>query len=171
MPPTYFGTSVEEFIFQNFNHKINMSHLLEIDPINAQKAYNAGGFSAKIQNLVTSYADACNLVGIQPLTISDFSYVPEEDQEATYAYHQITIIARALNQGWKPDYSNGNETKYYPYFIWSDSAAGGPGFSYDDFRFDNSCSFVGARLVFKSEDLAEYAGKQFVSIYNQFLKN
>jgi hypothetical protein len=157
---------------------------LNLLPVNAQKAYNkadAGGkrlmkdlypeynFERKLADRIESYADACAEVGITPLTMSDFSALPETDRESSYAYHQLTIIARALNEGWVPDYSDGNQYKYYPYFVWDNKAAGGSGFSFYRYCYDVSFSDVGARLVFKTSELATHAGKKFISIYNQFL--
>jgi len=124
-------------------------------------------FNLKITDRIKSYADACAEVGYMPLTISDFAALPHKDQEATYAFHQLTIIARALNEGWEPDWNDGNQYKYYP---WFKHAACGSGFSYVVFRFDFGFSSAGSRLYFKSCELAEYAGKEFISIYNQFLK-
>jgi hypothetical protein len=156
---------------------------LKLTAANAQKAYNKAdaatkkwmkdlypdhNFDQKLIDRIETYADACFELGITPLTISDFAALPERDQESSYAYHQLSIIARVLNEGWEPDYSD-SQYKYYPCFVWNDSAAGGAGFSFRDFFFDYSRSGVGARLVFKSRELAEYAGKKFLSIYNQFL--
>ena len=44
----------------------------------------------------------------------------------------------------------------------------GSGFSYYDCVFTYSRSSVGSRLVFKSRDLAKYAGQQFEDIYKGF---
>lgn len=84
---------------------------------------------------------------------------------STQAHAKISIIAKALNQGWVPDFDNSNETKYYPWFEYSP----GVGFSFSDCDGGGDGSFVGSRLCFKTRELAEYAGKQFQSIYNDFL--
>lgn len=158
---------------------------LTLTAANAQKAYNKADsstkkwmkdlypdhdFNQKLIDRIETYADACQDLGINPLTISDFSYLPERDRESSYAYHQLTIIARVLNEGWEPDYSDSNQYKYYPYFVWNDSASGGSGFSFCDYYYGRDFSKVGSRLVFKSSELAAFAGKKFLSIYNQFLK-
>lgn len=155
---------------------------LTISKSNALKAFrNAGSegklllenlfgkevLNEKITDRIKSYPDACAELGLNPLTEDDFENITPEDIDATYAYHQLTIIARALNQGWKPDYSNTSQYKYYPYFYWQQEAVGGSGFSFHD--CDYGASSVGSRLNFKSRELAEYAGRQFQSIYNRFL--
>lgn len=123
-------------------------------------------FKKSVKDRVKSYQDACEDLGIEPLKLTDFSGLPESDQKHAYASHKLTIIIRALNEGWIPDYSNVNEPKYYGYFKYSGS---GSGFSYDGCAYDDAYSGVGARLSLKSRDLAEYAGKQFIKEYNDYL--
>jgi hypothetical protein len=118
----------------------------------------------KITDRVKSYEDACLVDNLQPVTIENFSFLAECDRESALAHHQMTIIARVLNEDWTPDWDNGNEYKYYPYFIWGGS---GLGFSFCAGGCGRSGTDVGSRLVFKSRELAEYAGKQFITIYNQ----
>lgn len=101
-------------------------------------------FERSLVERIETYADACHELGLNPLTISDFAYLPKMDQESSYAYHQLTIIARVLNEGWEPDYSNENEYKYYPYFVWDKNPAGGSGFSFIAYYYDYSLSDVGA---------------------------
>lgn len=108
------------------------------------------------------------------------------------AYIQLRIITYALNEGWVPQFTE-DEYRYYPYFFLytqkeidemseddkaqllrvggraadgarcglsaADSASG---FSHSDTRF-------GARLAFKSSELAIYAGNQFREIYSALL--
>lgn len=155
---------------------------VEISLENARTAYNEAGGEIKqtllkligrkvlfddITEVVKSYEDACEVEGIEPLTVGHFFFLPEQDREYAFADHQYTVINRVLNEGWEPNYSNGNERKYYPYFVWEENAAGGPGFSSIDFICDYSHSYVGARRVYPTEKLAIYAGKQFIEIHNK----
>jgi hypothetical protein len=103
---------------------------------------------------------------LQPVTIENFSFLAECDRESALAHHQMTIIARVLNEDWTPDWDNGNEYKYYPYFIWGGS---GLGFSFHDHGYVLSSTLVGSRLVFKSRELARFAGTQFTEIYKEFM--
>lgn len=86
-----------------------------------------------------------------------------KDLIAAKAFLQLTIIAQALNEGWAPDWSDPNECKYYPYLKYKS----GFGFSHSHCDDWFTTTGVGSRLCFKSSELAEYAGKQFESIYNQ----
>lgn len=89
----------------------------------------------------------------------------DKDTLSSQAHAKLTIIAKALNEGWTPDYSNSSQYKYYPWFKFTP----GVGFSYDGYDDAHSVSGVGSRLCFKSSDLAKYAGEQFNDIYNDFL--
>ncbi len=129
--------------------------------------------SKKITERVKSFEDACKVLGIdknQFLQIS--SNIPQlkTEIEAYMAFIKMTIIAQALNEGWLPDWTNYNEYKYYPWFYQKkEDKVSGLGLSYYDFGCTLSFTTVGSRLVFKTRELAEYAGKQFTEIYNQFL--
>lgn len=65
---------------------------------------------------ITSYEDACKVLNIQPINEELFNAFPKEDQRSMLAYHKLTVITRALNNGWKPNWDDQNEWKYYPLF-------------------------------------------------------
>ncbi len=115
--------------------------------------------------MIKTYKEACEKLGLNPNNLPDVSTLPEEHQEAIIAHYALIIIAEALNEGWKPNWGDSNEYKYYPYF---DMRSGG---SFDDADCDcwDSDSYVGSRLCFKSQELAEYAGKQFEFIYKKLM--
>jgi hypothetical protein len=125
-----------------------------------------------IQDRVKSYEDACAVKDITPLTIENFSFLPENQQKAALAYHKIHTIAEVLNEGeifsWQPD----SDWKYYPWFdmeTYGDAPAGS-GFSYGGYGLGRSRSFVGARLCYRTSELAKYAGTQFLDIYRDLMK-
>ena len=144
----------------------------------AIKAYNNGDAAFKqrmaelmpkifgdIKERVKTFEDACAVLGIDADTI-----VASTDTKDEAAYKKLKVIVRALNEGWKPDYFNTSEYKYYPWFKMNISGA--PlGFSFGDFAYDCTSTSVGARLVFKSRELAEYAGKTFEDLYRDYLAN
>jgi hypothetical protein len=74
----------------------------------------------------------------------------------------LMVICKALNEGWKPNWTNSSEYKWYPYFDMSS----GSGLSFDTADGWNTHTTVGSRLCFKSRELAEYAGKQFIQLYH-----
>jgi len=107
--------------------------------------------------------------------IREFGDDPEEFKNAIsimeepdeIAYVKLKLIAEALNEGWTPDWSNGEFDKWYPWFDMNDSSSAGR-FSFLVAAFRGSDSSVGSRLCFKSKDLATYAGTQFLDIYKDF---
>lgn len=114
---------------------------------------------------IKTFEDACKKLGIDPTKLPDVSMLPEADGQALLAQYKLTVIARALNGGWVPDWDNGRFDKYYPWFRMSSS----PGFSFYDFDYVHSFSLVGSRLCYKSSELAEYAGKQFIDLYRDLM--
>ena len=117
-----------------------------------------------ITDRIKTLEDALNATG---KTMPDFSSLPEDLHKRYKALFGIEVITEALNEGWKPNWGNSNEAKYYPYFRWSVSA----GFGFYDASYGYSCASAGfgLRLCFKSDELATYAGKQFTDLYNDFM--
>ncbi len=118
-------------------------------------------------NKIKTFEDACEKLGINPEKIK-LSY-PEQinhHAKAFVAHIKLVIIIEALNDGWKPDWTNGKWDKYYAWFKMGGSS--GVDFSYFDYDSWESDSIVGSRLALKSSDLAEYAGNQFESLYKEY---
>ena len=67
---------------------------------------------------IKSYEDACKVLGVQPISENAVAAFPAEDRKSMLAYHKLTIIARAINGGWKPDWNNRSQYKYYPVFYY-----------------------------------------------------
>lgn len=122
--------------------------------------------AASIMERIKTYEDACDELGVEPIEYIQVyrGGLTERDIKAQLAFAQIIIIARALNEGWEPDWANSNQYKYYP---WLEYKAGF-GFSDSDFGDSYTGTGVGSRLCLKSRELAEYAGKQFNKEYNEF---
>jgi len=122
-----------------------------------------------MKNKIKSFEDACNALGINAVE-PDFSAMPEKHRKALLAHYKLVIIAEAFNEGWKPDWYNSSEYKYYPWFDMSPEGQEhtGCGFSFNVCDFDTSGTTVGSRLCYKSRELAEYAGKQFEELYKDY---
>ena len=73
---------------------------------------------------------------------------------------QLFIICEVLNQGWAPDWANTSQRKWYPWFYMSPFA-----FVDAPYHYGASATGCASRLRLKSEELARYAGKTFVDIY------
>ena len=95
----------------------------------------------------------------------DLDKVTEDLDKDEIAYILLKMLAKSLNDGWVPDWSNSNEYKYVPWF----EMKGSSGFRFYVCDYWHALSAVGSRLCFKSSELAEYAGKQFQDLYKQFM--
>ena len=142
-----------------------------------------------VTDRVKTFEDACREVGIDPT-----QYISKYDGEAAdvIAYMKLQVICKALNEGWEPQFVKG-EWRYYPYFRLysgeeiicmseeeksrvvyrsdnSASADGGVSYACALASYDPASVYAsfGSRLTFKTSELAEYAGKQFLSLYADY---
>ncbi|MCO6149088.1 hypothetical protein [Flavobacterium sp. NRK1] len=114
---------------------------------------------------IKTFEDACEKLGIPAEINITLPEVMSEFLKPAIANIKLMIIAKALNDGWVPDWGNDDEYKYYPWFDMGGSS--GSGFSYNGYGHGDSHSFVSSRLCFKSRALAEYAGTQFADLYKE----
>ena len=110
------------------------------------------------------------------------------------AFLKLRIIAAALNEGWIPQFTD-EEVRWYPWFTlwtkeeladkseeWKKDRAlwlfGGPStlgahcglaFARSTSAWSHSHALVSARLAVKNEELAVYFGKQFISIWADYV--
>lgn len=114
---------------------------------------------------ITSYEDACKALNIQAINEEVFNVFPKEDRKSMIAYHKLTVIARALNNGWMPDWENTNERKFYPIFRY---VSAGLSCAYTINAASNASAYLGSRLCFSSPVLAEYAADHFADLYRDY---
>ena len=90
--------------------------------------------------------------------------------EALIALNELFTIAQAWNKedGFVPDFSDGNQSKHYPWFVYEKDAAGFI-YAYTNSTATYAHANFGTRLCFKSRSRAEQFGKQFAHLYNKFL--
>ena len=122
-------------------------------------------FQKDIKEIIKTFDDVIRELGDDPEEFKNAISIMEEPDEI--AYVKLKLIAKALNEGWTPDWSNGEWDKWYPWFNMDNSSSAGR-FSFADAVVQSSYSGVGSRLCFKSKDLATYAGTQFLDIYKDF---
>lgn len=127
--------------------------------------------------LIKSFEEACSVKGLDPeKVLPDVSAYPESHRNALTATAKLIIINSALNfvdndnKDWKPDWNNDDEYKYYPWFDMEVHKKNNPsGFRLDGVNLVCSFTCVGARLVFRTRKLAEYAGTQFEDLYHDLM--
>ena len=151
-----------------------------------------------ITERVKTFEDACKELGEDHKLVQQFKAIQEaiaEDKEAT-AYFKLGIITAALNEGWKPDFTNNEEYRYYPYLclwtkeeledkdeawkdehnlqLWlgggtsSNGAYCGLAYATSNNAWANANANISARLAHKTEELAIYSGKQFTELWTNY---
>lgn len=155
-------------------------------------------FAQDIKDKVKTFEDAVAILGDEHPLVAQFRVIESSFKEADnnlhlFAYARLVIIAEALNEGWKPKF-DGDECRYYPWFYiytkkeyeeldedekkecrvvgrshYNASANGGVVFAHASSASSFSHTNRGSRLAFKTRELAEYCGKQFIDIWEKFL--
>jgi hypothetical protein len=115
---------------------------------------------------IKSFEDACKKLNEDPTLLPVVSLLSEEFRKAIIAYYKLVIIFKAINNGWVPDWSKYSQCKYYPWFRILSS---GFGFAYSYYYLADMYSVAGSRLCFSSKEMSDYAGKQFLELYKEFL--
>ena len=120
---------------------------------------------------IKTFEQACMALGVDANALPDFSMIPERHWKALMAHYKLVIIVEAVNQGWKPDWSNHNEPKYelWPDVIPDETKPSGFGLSYGDTDCWFTNAIVGSRLCFKSRELAKHTFETFKELYEDYM--
>lgn len=119
-----------------------------------------------ITDRVKSFEDACQVLGIST-NVPEVKGLPRKHQKAIIANYKLIVIAEALNEGWKPNWQDSDEYKYYPWFDMSNPAGVCCSSTYHT-ASAASASF-GSRLCLKNRELAIYFGQTFTDLFNDSL--
>lgn len=119
-----------------------------------------------ITDRVKSFEDACQVLGIST-NVPEVKGLPRKHQKAIIANYKLIVIAEALNEGWKPNWQDSDEYKYYPWFDMSNPA--GVGYSYTNNTASHANANFGSRLCLKNRELAIYFGQTFTDLFNDSL--
>lgn len=143
-----------------------------------------------VRKRIKTFEDACHEIGIdaEAWNRDKISLGLEPD---VLAFLKLRIIVKALNEGWKPRFTE-DECRYYPWFIlytgeeynkldeeeksrvvhrssYSANALGGVSCAYAFYDSSHTYANVGVRLAFKTSELAAYCGRQFLDIWADFV--
>lgn len=144
---------------------------------------------------VKTYDDAVKELGEDhPFVVAANSAVwryPEDYNQDIVAYLKLRVVVVALNDGWNPEFTE-DERRWYPWYrlytkeeienlseedksqvlLWGGGAGYGSrcglafAISYNAWSYSDAA--IGSRLALKSEELADYAGKQFIELFASF---
>lgn len=201
---------------ENLNEKNEQSVGFALPPIPKGKKAVWVGDSLKLVNAteeqeidnlpiterVKTFEDACQILGENHPSVIAFNAfekdvlaaVGAEDAEDIVSYLKLRIIAEALNEGWKPKFTE-DEYRWYPWFylytqeeiddmteerkkelsllLWGGNAYHGSycglGCVNSGVAFSYSTAIYGSRLAVKSEELAKFFGRQFIEIWASYV--
>lgn len=137
---------------------------------------------------IKTFEDACDALGLDAFTEEERyeNLMPDE-----VAYQKLRLICAALNEGWQPKFTE-TEVRWYPWhWLYTQDEidrmdaderaerhmmmAGDYETEYAGFAYayslgapSNADADFGSRLCLKSETLADYCGKQFISLWADF---
>jgi hypothetical protein len=133
----------------------------------ATKTKKAGKGTAKFDyKIIKTFEDACKKENVDPEKLPDVSALPEEFHKPIMAAYKLFIIFKAINNGWRPDWSKSSQYKYYPWYYVLSS-----GFGFDNslYYFTDTHASVGSRLCTDTSEKALYIAKQFEAEYRDYL--
>lgn len=130
--------------------------------INGEKKWEH--HASPVTERIKTYEDACWELDI-PANPKKCRFMSKDEK----AYYSLKVIAKALNEGWEPDWSNYHQNKWYPWFEVTGTNPAGLAFSFTVHPVTHASAYFGSRLCFKTEALAKYAGTQFVKLYEKYL--
>ena len=119
--------------------------------------------SGLITDRLKTFSDVCEELGLDAAKVLPYPDPQSDEEHGINAFAKVQLIAKALNDGWEPNWNDEYEYKYYPWFDMRSAA--GSGFSNSDYVLGYTYTCVGSRLCFKTSDLAIYAGNQFEAEY------
>lgn len=108
---------------------------------------------------IKTYEDALKALGRE-----DFSH--ENLYPREIARRKLEIIIEAMNEGWKPDWENYSQLKWYPIFNCSNTDVS---YWYSDYTFSYFDVYMSNYLCCGGEEIADYVGKQFLYLYKEML--
>lgn len=123
-----------------------------------------------VNDEIPDYEAARRFLGHTPNVTSAFFAINPKHQKALIALNALFTIAEAWNKAdnFTPDFSNHNQTKWFPWFKYSDDAAGFV-CAYTSNSATPAAANVGSRLCFKSDKRARQFGEQFIDLWNDVL--
>ncbi|WP_438423093.1 hypothetical protein [Aquimarina macrocephali] len=122
-------------------------------------------FLKEVTERIKTMDDVLQELGEQDQDVIDYRILQKPGvSDHIIGNQEAILIAKALNEGYTPDWDKSDEYKYYPWFKMSSS-----GFRSHAYARWTTHSDVGSRLCFKSSKLAKYAGEQFTEVYRKFM--
>lgn len=158
----------DDSIIGTFDTKVEASEFVTeaIDDNQIDTVFDVVCEEKDIDDYPLTFGDACKFLGIPESAIAlkgDNGLA-----KSAVAFYKLSIIAKAWNKidGFVPDFSNSDQFKYYPWFVYKSTHAGFVAANTNNAASDTDAYF-GSRLCFKSSATARKFGETFTALYNE----
>lgn len=163
-----------------------------------EKCFGKETFAPKdVTERIKTFEDAMEDLGNHALVNQYRRLIEEQDVQMDksgadiIAYLKLRIITAALNEGWEPQFTQ-DEWRWFPWHcLWTEEELAGKdeewkqerhlrpmdnhkgecaglAYAYSSDAPSYSGADFGSRLCFRTESLADYAGKQFIDLWMDF---
>lgn len=119
-----------------------------------------------VTDRIKTFNDALIELGPNHPLVKEFEAIYKADNTPNLiTYLKLCIVTEALNEGWTPKLIEG-EQRYLPYFKFTNGRL-----THECSNSDSAYQFahIGCHLAFKARWIANYAGKQFLELYEDYL--
>ena len=120
---------------------------------------------------IKTVEDACKKNGYDQSKFPADAVLGTKFGRPLVAVNNLMIVTEAMNNGWKPDWSNTNQYKYFPWhYIKKDAShPTGFGFSFSFYGLTAARTDLGSLLCCDTAEKAMYIAEQFRKEWEDFL--
>lgn len=158
----------DDSIIGTFDTKVEASEFVTeaIDDNQIDTVFDVVCEEKDIDDYPLTFGDACKFLGIPESAIALKG--DNGIAKSAVAFYKLAIIAKAWNKidGFVPDFSNPDQYKYYPWFVYKSTHAGFV-CALTNIAASVTLAYVGSRLCFKSSATARKFGETFTALYNE----
>jgi len=130
-----------------------------------EDAFGKDFFSQSVIKRIKTYEDVCSELGENPVDEDACKKLGMNKNDI--AYLKLTQVVRALNDGWVAKVYD-SENRWYPWFYHNGSPSAFA-FVVSDFGITNANAGSGSPLCLKTQELSNYAGRQFIDLWKEFI--
>lgn len=116
-------------------------------------------FAIDVFERIQCWNDVYEDHGLNPATALPYPIPANEDQVWLNTVEKVRLLFKSLNEGWKPNYDDENEGKYWP--VYRKVKGAGFGFSYSRTGWTYPHTYAGSRLVLKDMPRVLHAVRYF----------
>ena len=117
---------------------------------------------------ITGFKEACESENIDPDQLPGVDNIPEEFRKPLIAAYKLMVGTKAVNKGFKVDYTDSNQIKHFPVARVLPSGSGFA-FALSASNFGHATAYVGSRLLSEDSDKTMHVFENFKEEYKDWL--